>query len=120
MTYELHGQGRTCARTPPAIAARTQPTTDLPFSLCDAGLTGNPDLVVDTIVFNDGSKYSGTLKNGVPDGLGTCTWKDGNKYDGEWRAGLMHGFGTYIWTSGQRYDGEWKVIVLPAAACHVR
>ena len=60
-------------------------------------------------MFNDGSKYTGTLYNGVPDGLGTCVWRDGNQYDGEWKNGVMHGFGTYIWTSGQRYDGEWKV-----------
>ncbi len=52
---------------------------------------------------------AGTLRAGVPDGLGTCTWVDGTQYDGEWRSGLMHGFGTYLWTSGQRYDGEWKV-----------
>jgi len=63
---------------------------------------------VDSIHFNDGSTYHGTLKNGVPYGLGTCIWKDGNQYDGEWKNGLMHGFGTFLWTSGQRYDGEWK------------
>ncbi|GFR45455.1 hypothetical protein Agub_g6852 [Astrephomene gubernaculifera] len=61
-----------------------------------------------TLVFNDSSKYTGTLRNGTPHGLGTCVWKDGNQYDGEWKNGLMHGFGTYLWTSGQRYDGEWK------------
>jgi hypothetical protein len=65
-----------------------------------------------TLVFSDGSRYTGTLKNGTPHGLGTCEWTDGNKYDGEWRSGVMHGFGTYLWTSGQRYDGEWKVCSL--------
>lgn len=65
--------------------------------------------VVDAIVFADGSQYNGTLRMGVPDGLGTCVWKDGNQYDGEWRHGVMHGFGTYLWTSGQRYDGQWRV-----------
>lgn len=71
---------------------------------------GQPDnRVVDAIVFADGSQYNGTLRMGVPDGLGTCVWKDGNQYDGEWRQGVMHGFGTYLWTSGQRYDGQWRV-----------
>lgn len=65
--------------------------------------------MVDAIVFADGSQYNGTLRMGVPDGLGTCVWKDGNQYDGEWRHGVMHGFGTYLWTSGQRYDGQWRV-----------
>ncbi len=68
-----------------------------------------PQPEIATLVFSDGSKYTGTLKNGTPHGLGTCVWKDGNQYDGEWRNGVMHGFGTYLWTSGQRYDGEWKV-----------
>lgn len=77
--------------------------------LCIVGRGQDDCRTLDTIVFNDGSKYTGTLKNGVPDGLGSCTWVDGNQYDGEWRIGVMHGFGTYLWTSGQRYDGEWKV-----------
>ena len=66
-------------------------------------------MTVSAIEFNDGSTYNGTLRNGVPYGLGTCMWADGNQYDGEWRNGLMHGFGTYKWTSGQRYGGEWRV-----------
>eukprot|EP00798_Chlamydomonas_sp_ICE-L_P000636 gene636-2072_t len=66
------------------------------------------ELIVGSIKFNDSSCYKGTLKNGVPFGLGTCMWADGNNYDGEWRNGVMHGFGTYMWTSGQRYDGEWR------------
>lgn len=67
------------------------------------------DFVVDTFVGSDGSKYYGTLKNGVPSGLGTCIWPNHCHYDGEWRNGVMHGFGTYVWKNGQRYDGEWKV-----------
>jgi hypothetical protein len=67
------------------------------------------DFVVDTFVGSDGSKYYGTLRSGVPSGLGTCIWPNQCHYDGEWRDGLMHGFGTYVWKSGQRYDGEWKV-----------
>ena len=66
------------------------------------------DLAVGTVTFNDGSSYTGTLLNGIPDGLGTCTWVDGNSYDGEWKNGTMHGFGTFLWTSGQRFDGEWR------------
>eukprot|EP00775_Hariotina_reticulata_P005077 gene5077-5318_t len=66
------------------------------------------DFVVDTFVGSDGSKYYGTLRNGVPSGLGTCIWPNQCHYDGEWKGGLMHGFGTYVWKNGQRYDGEWK------------
>jgi 1-phosphatidylinositol-4-phosphate 5-kinase len=67
------------------------------------------DFVVDTFVGADGSRYYGTLRNGVPSGLGTCIWPNNCHYDGEWRNGVMHGFGTYVWKNGQRYDGEWKV-----------
>jgi hypothetical protein len=67
------------------------------------------DFVVDTFVGSDGSRYYGTLRNGVPSGLGTCIWPNNCHYDGEWRNGVMHGFGTYVWKNGQRYDGEWKV-----------
>jgi len=67
------------------------------------------DFVVDAFVGLDGSKYYGTLKNGVPSGLGTCIWPNQCHYDGEWKDGLMHGFGTYVWKTGQRYDGEWRV-----------
>jgi hypothetical protein len=48
---------------------------------------------VDLFLAADGSKYYGTLKNGVPDGLGTCIWPDGNQYDGEWRAGQVRARG---------------------------
>ncbi|KAJ9521064.1 hypothetical protein QJQ45_022785 [Haematococcus lacustris] len=73
-----------------------------------SGQQHQQEVTYDTVLFDDGSVYTGTLKGGVPDGLGTCTWKDGNQYDGAWKAGVMSGFGTYVWTSGQRYDGEWK------------
>jgi 1-phosphatidylinositol-4-phosphate 5-kinase len=66
----------------------------------------------DTLHFEDGSLYTGTVRGGLPDGLGSCTWPDGNAYDGEWRAGCMHGFGTFTWATGERYDGEWKVGVV--------
>ncbi len=100
--------------------ARARPRTPVRATLVcagqrqghDAGAAGGAQDAgahYDTIVFDDGSMYTGTVRAGLPDGLGTCAWKDGNRYDGEWRQGLMHGFGTYIWTSGQRYDGEWKV-----------
>lgn len=71
------------------------------------------DFVVDVFVGSDGAKYYGTLRNGVPSGVGTCIWPNNCHYDGEWRNGVMHGFGTYVWANGQRYDGEWKVRLPP-------
>lgn len=72
------------------------------------------DFVVDVFVGSDGAKYYGTLRNGVPSGVGTCIWPNNCHYDGDWRNGVMHGFGTYVWTNGQRYDGEWKVRFMQA------
>jgi hypothetical protein len=70
------------------------------------------------VEFVDGSIYSGTLRNGQPDGLGTCTWADGNVYDGEWRGGLMHGFGTFKCVRKGEEAGVWVgagFCCLPAA-----
>eukprot|EP00199_Chlamydomonas_sp_CCMP681_P004155 CAMPEP_0119115256 /NCGR_PEP_ID=MMETSP1180-20130426/50338_1 /TAXON_ID=3052 ORGANISM="Chlamydomonas cf sp, Strain CCMP681" /NCGR_SAMPLE_ID=MMETSP1180 /ASSEMBLY_ACC=CAM_ASM_000741 /LENGTH=78 /DNA_ID=CAMNT_0007104143 /DNA_START=28 /DNA_END=260 /DNA_ORIENTATION=+ len=49
------------------------------------GALGDGEVTYDTLTFDDSSCYTGTLRVGMPDGLGTCTWADGNEYDGEWR-----------------------------------
>ncbi len=84
-----------------------------------APTAGLADYSVDLFGGPDGSKYYGTLKCGLPEGLGTCIWPDGSQYDGEWRNGRMHGFGTYVWRNGQRYDGEFRVRRRCPAACCV-
>ena len=47
------------------------------------------------IALQDGGKYNGTLKEGLPHGPGSCVWPDGRGYEGEWRSGKMHGKGTF-------------------------
>ena len=63
---------------------------------------GQPeDRTVGTVAFNDGSTYTGTIRNGLPDGLGTCIWKDGNKASVTWttdEATLIAPF-VYPWSS---------------------
>ena len=55
---------------------------------------------------DDGSKYIGQVKNGVPEGKGIRYVYDGNKYVGDFKNGKMEGKGIYYWTDGDRYEGE--------------
>ena len=62
-----------------------------------------------TILFEDGTVYTGTLHNDLPDGMGTAKQTDGTAYDGQWRAGQREGFGTEtLAESKDQYIGEWK------------
>ena len=61
-----------------------------------------------TLIYKDGSKYSGEFKGGKFSGLGTFTYKDGATYFGEFIEGKSNGQGTYTWPDGKKYVGEWK------------
>jgi hypothetical protein len=41
-------------------------------------------------------------------GTGALLYADGDKYEGELKDGKMHGRGVYTYASGDRYEGEWK------------
>ena len=88
-----------------------------------------------TIIYPDGSKYVGKLKNGIPNGNGiftdfdgevcvgewnghkngklvTCEWPTGHKSEGQKYIGSVkdvkaNGFGTHEWPNGAKYVGEW-------------
>ena len=61
------------------------------------------------MVFEDGTVYSGTIHNDLPDGVGNATQVDGTVYSGQWRYGLRDGFGTETYAeSGDVYIGEWN------------
>ena len=84
-----------------------------------------------TLHMPDGSVYTGTLSNGVPDGQGFFSTADGtqyegtfrmgkaegmaeafyangNEYKGQFRNGKRDGIGTVTWATGGRYEGGWK------------
>ena len=61
-----------------------------------------------TLTFPDGTKYTGTMKNGEITGEGTYTFSNGSTYTGEVLNGLRHGRGTFQTLDGIYYDGEWK------------
>ena len=60
------------------------------------------------LTLEEGSTYSGEIKNGVPDGKGKLTMVDGTQYDGEWKNGVPSGYGTIATPNGFKYEGEWK------------
>jgi hypothetical protein len=63
---------------------------------------------VDSINYNDGAKYYGYVRNGIPHGKGTYTWPNGDKYEGMFEGGLFHGYGTESWHDGHKYEGMFE------------
>ena len=63
---------------------------------------------LDTVIYDNGDKYSGNWVNGKQDGRGTYTWAGGDKYEGDWKNGNRTGQGTYTWANGDKYEGDWK------------
>ena len=61
-----------------------------------------------TKISQNGDKYVGEFKNGLPNGNGTKIWKNGDKYIGEWKNDQRNGNGTYTWKNGDKYIGGWK------------
>ena len=65
-----------------------------------------------TYEFSNGSTYTGSVLNGLRDGKGIFTSKDNNiYYDGEWKMGLKNGKGK-IKQDGMELDGYWEEGVL--------
>ena len=58
--------------------------------------------------FDDGSKYTGQLKDGVFHGIGIRVWEDGTIYSGDWKKGVIQGHGRIIYPSGVEYIGSWN------------
>lgn len=54
-----------------------------------------------------GVMYSGTFKDGLPNGMGAFADPDGAIYQGEVRDGQRNGTGIGISPTGDRYEGQW-------------
>lgn len=58
-----------------------------------------------TIHFNDGTSYSGDIKSGKFEGLGSFTWSNGSIYSGEWKNGKQNGKGKIVDFEGTITEG---------------
>jgi hypothetical protein len=56
---------------------------------------------------DNGSTYSGQVKNGMPHGMGKEFRQDGGLYSGSFYQGKWHGFGTITNENLDSYSGEY-------------
>ncbi|KAJ1461688.1 hypothetical protein M885DRAFT_457040 [Pelagophyceae sp. CCMP2097] len=61
-----------------------------------------------TVKFNDGRRYVGSLRGGVPGGRGVMRERDGHYYEGAFADGLRCGQGTLFSPGGEALQGEWR------------
>jgi hypothetical protein len=67
------------------------------------------ETVVEHLILDDGSVYSGEMKDGYPHGWGFLTTLEGDIALGEWRNGLLHGIGLVIINQGDEFRiGIWQ------------
>lgn len=58
-----------------------------------------------TIVYTDGSLYSGEFVDGRIEGNGEIRFANGNIYRGQMKDDKRHGYGTFEWVDGEKYEG---------------
>ena len=59
------------------------------------------------ILFSDGEKYIGEIKDNILGGKGQIIFPSGNKYEGGISYGLRHGHGVYRDSNGLIYEGDF-------------
>ena len=59
------------------------------------------------ILFSDGEKYIGEIKDNILGGKGEIIFPSGNKYEGGISYGLRHGHGVYRDSNGLIYEGDF-------------
>ncbi len=57
--------------------------------------------------FSDGSVWYGPIKDGIPNGYGTCTFEDGRRYEGLWYNNHPQGLGALYYPDGTVSYGVW-------------
>lgn len=62
---------------------------------------------VEIVILPSGDRYEGSLRDGLPDGDGTCWYVNGSKYDGQFSRGRKHGRGIFTFSGGDVYSGEY-------------
>jgi hypothetical protein len=62
------------------------------------------------IELENGNRYEGPLKNGLPDGRGKLTYSENDpreSYEGTFVNGELEGTGLMTWRNGKKYEGEF-------------
>lgn len=70
-------------------------------------------------LFDDGSVYTGELRDGKRHGHGVMMWLDGDVYDGQWLNDRRQGRGRYTYANGDAHDGDWAADVMNGRGPHV-
>jgi len=71
--------------------------------LSDSVFNGNGKMI-----YSDNTIYNGEWKNGMWDGKGELHFPDGDFYQGEFHENEFSGYGVYNYSNGARYEGYWK------------
>lgn len=60
-------------------------------------------------VDTDGSAgtFTGSCRNGKPNGAGRIDFDDGDTVEGDWKNGLLNGHAVYSFSGGNRYEGDF-------------
>ncbi len=92
------------------VESRVQSTHEKPSRASDATATFNRPAASrqpSIYVYMDGSRYEGTMAQGLPEGTGTCHYANGDVYTGEWSRHSPHGTGALQMPDGRRLQGHW-------------
>jgi len=60
------------------------------------------------ILFSNGNKYNGHIKNNKMHGLGTLNFNNNSSYEGRFRYNQFNGLGTYRYPNGHYFKGYFK------------
>ena len=89
------------AQDPPGAAVDSEPELIGPCSpLVDPGCNG-------TVELEQGEQFTGTLKDGLPEGKGEIVYPNGDTYTGYFREGRKMGQGKYGFANGDSFNGFW-------------
>ena len=69
---------------------------------------GTAFMYLECAATSDSLEYSGDLKEGLYEGIGTTVFRSGDRYEGHFACGQREGLGKFIWVTGDIYDGNWS------------
>ena len=80
----------------------------LPFATAEQGTPAETDSGQKTLVWPDGTRYVGGVKDGKRSGKGTIFWEDGTRFVGQFENDMRNGPGRMILPDGTEYSGVFK------------